>query len=67
VGITHNIEDRLKYHNGKRVRSTRNKAPWIVIYTESYGAIQDARNREKFLKSYEGVKEKREIISKNCK
>ena len=67
VGITRNIEDRINYHNSRRVKSTKNKAPWIVIHTEIYETLQEARNREKYLKSYKGVKEKREIIKKYCK
>ena len=62
VGITHDLTKRLEYHNSHRVKSTKKKAPWKLVYNERYNSIQEAREREKFLKSYKGVKEKREII-----
>ncbi|MFH0814883.1 MAG: GIY-YIG nuclease family protein [Candidatus Falkowbacteria bacterium] len=62
VGISMNIEQRLAEHNNGKVHSTKNKSPWKIIYQESHGDIKSARTREKHLKSYRGVGEKRKII-----
>jgi len=63
VGITSNLNERLKYHNSGRVRSTKNRIPFVMIYNEEYNTIGEARVREKYLKSYKGCKEKEDIIS----
>ena len=63
VGIAHDVGARINYHNAGRVKSTKNKVPWIVVYTESHKNVQEARNREKYFKSYKGVREKRQIIN----
>jgi len=65
VGITDNLQKRLDYHNNGRVFSTKNKRPWKIIYNEEHKNIKEAREREKYLKSYKGVGEKRRIIENN--
>lgn len=62
VGITSDVNKRLKYHNNGYVRSTKSRTPFILIYKEEYQEIGQARNREKFLKSYAGSAEKKNII-----
>ncbi|MEK7650830.1 MAG: GIY-YIG nuclease family protein [Patescibacteria group bacterium] len=54
VGITRDLADRLKRHNGGRNRSTKLSAPLIIIYTEKFESYSEARIREKFLKSGAG-------------
>ena len=63
VGISNHLIRRLSQHNTGKVRSTKSKIPWITIYIEEHKGIKSAREREKYLKSYKGVKEKREIIN----
>jgi putative endonuclease len=62
VGITGDVNKRLKYHNNGYVRSTKSRTPFILIYVEEYQEMSQARNREKFLKSYSGAGEKISII-----
>ncbi|TSD02658.1 MAG: excinuclease abc c subunit domain protein [Parcubacteria group bacterium Athens0714_16] len=62
VGITSDIEKRLKYHNSGRVNSTKHRIPFFVVYSERYPDRKCAREREVFLKSYKGSGEKRDII-----
>ncbi|MDD4333243.1 MAG: GIY-YIG nuclease family protein [Patescibacteria group bacterium] len=64
VGITHDVTKRLNEHNHGKSKFTSRKIPWIVIYIEQCPDIKSARKREKYLKSYSGVNEKREIIKK---
>lgn len=52
VGMTNNIERRLKEHNTGAVFSTKGYRPWKLIYTENCGNKRsEARKREKTLKS----------------
>ena len=62
VGMTQDIEYRLKYHNKGYVKSTKHRIPFKIVYNERYQTRIEARNREKYLKSYEGSKEKLVII-----
>lgn len=54
VGISRNLTRRFKEHNDKRVRSTKHRAPYTLIYTELQNSISEARVREKYLKSGSG-------------
>ena len=51
VGMTNDLERRLKEHNGKQNRSTKAYAPFILIYSEMVETRMDARKREIYLKS----------------
>ena len=54
VGITGDIDVRLKQHNAKKAKSTKAFVPWEVVYTEEYQTRAEARKREKYLKSAAG-------------
>ena len=62
VGLTKDIDQRLKYHNAGRVRSTSKRRPFKLVYKESFSSRVEAREREKYLKSYKGAKEKLNIL-----
>ena len=67
VGISRDVGVRLKSHNGGKVKSTRKKKPWIIIYKEEHPDLKSVLIRERYLKSYTGVKEKRKIIEQFTK
>jgi putative endonuclease len=54
VGITENIETRLKEHNSGKTRSTKAYMPWRIIYTEKFNLRIEARKREKYFKTAAG-------------
>ncbi len=54
VGMTNNLERRLKQHNAGRHSYTKRHLPWEIIYTEQYATLTAARTREKYLKSAAG-------------
>lgn len=62
LGITKDIENRLKKHNFGKVRSTKNRRPFEVVYTEMCENYEKARNREIEIKSYKGGNEFRKLI-----
>ena len=56
VGMTTNLDQRLREHNAGRSKFTSGHIPWIVIYTEQVDNSALARKREKYLKSAAGKK-----------
>ena len=65
TGTTTDVVSRLKVHNDGKVKSTRSWRPWVIIYTEEYSTLSEARKREWFLKyTPQGGKEKRKILEK---
>jgi putative endonuclease len=54
TGFTQDLERRLKEHNNGQSTFTSKYKPWEVIYTEKALNRQDARRREKYLKSAAG-------------
>lgn len=51
VGITDNIDRRILQHNTKKSKTTRFYSPFNLIYSEITDNRQNARKREKYLKS----------------
>ncbi|MGR3294128.1 MAG: GIY-YIG nuclease family protein [Candidatus Scalindua sp.] len=62
IGLSQDTEKRLKEHNAGRVKSTKPKRPWSLLYKESCATQLDARKREKYLKSAAGRRFRREIM-----
>jgi len=54
VGMTENLDERLERHNKGYVRSTKRFAPFKLIYSEICESGQQARDREKYIKSTSG-------------
>ncbi|MBI2454146.1 MAG: GIY-YIG nuclease family protein [Parcubacteria group bacterium] len=54
TGSTADLERRLTEHNaGWSVFSSRYR-PWVIVYREEYPTLEEARKREKYLKSSAG-------------
>ena len=62
-GLTQNINQRLDQHNKGKTKSTKAFRPWKLLYYESFNSREEARKREKYLKSGIG----RELINKIIK
>ena len=65
VGVTKNVENRLRQHNEGITPSTRYRKPFELIYKECYNSKREALKRERYLKSLEGSKEKK-LILEDC-
>lgn len=65
VGLTRDLETRIKEHNSGRTKSTKGYRPWVLFYSEKRDARLVARIREKELKSGAG-KEFLKNILKNA-
>lgn len=64
VGSSKDPEKRLnKEHNKGRVRYTKGRTPWLLLYKEAYLIRSEAIKRERFLKSGQGLKQLNQILS----
>ncbi|MEW6016006.1 MAG: GIY-YIG nuclease family protein [Candidatus Zixiibacteriota bacterium] len=52
IGVTANLEDRLKRHSAGRSKSTRSGGPWELRYKEEFTCRSEAMVRERELKSW---------------
>jgi putative endonuclease len=62
VGLTKDIDDRIRRHNSGYERTTRSYKPFKLIYTETYSERIKAREREKYLKSGVGKEFLKKLI-----
>ena len=53
-GSCEDLSIRLKKHNGRKVRSTKSRVPFILLYFEEFASRSEAYKRELFFKSKEG-------------
>ncbi len=56
VGSAENVTIRLAAHNAGKVRYTKGRKPWKLIYQEQFYTRSEAVKREKFLKTGQGRK-----------
>ena len=63
IGQTEDLAKRLKEHNDGRVRSTKNRLPFVLVKEENFNTRGEARRRENYLKKLKGGNEFRKIIS----
>ena len=65
IGQTNNITQRLEYHNRGKVKATKNRVPFKIIYYEEVKTRAEAMKREKYLKSLKGGNEFKKILKLN--
>lgn len=65
VGISKNVETRLKEHNHGKNRYTKAFMPWEVFYTEDHPDYAHAREREKYFKTASGKKYLKKLFHEN--
>jgi putative endonuclease len=54
IGFTHDLRKRFKEHNNGTSTYTKGRGPFELIYYEAYRNGEDARSREKQIKSGQG-------------
>jgi putative endonuclease len=54
IGSTGDLRERMREHNQGRVRSTAYRRPLRLIYYEACLNVDDARRRERYLKTGRG-------------
>ena len=63
VGLSENVDKRLKEHNEGQNKSTKPYIPWWVAHLEEYKTRNEARTREKYLKSASGRRWRKKNIN----
>lgn len=63
IGSTACIENRLKEHNNKKVRSTKNNLPLELIYSEEHNTRSEAQSREYQIKKWKSRKAIERLIN----
>jgi len=56
IGITNNLTRRIRDHNSGKNKSTAPYIPFDLNFKEEYYSYEEARKRERFLKSGQGRK-----------
>ena len=51
VGMTTDVERRIEEHNNAKTKSTKGWKPWKLFFFEEFPTREQARQREKYLKS----------------
>lgn len=64
LGSTDNLEKRINEHNSGNCKSTKYRRPLELIYKEDFKTLNEARIRERYLKSRTGRKELKSIFKK---
>ena len=65
IGMTsESPEERLRRHNAGRVKSTKGRQPFTLVYSERHQTAESARNREEFLKSGRGRSALRHLLGR---
>lgn len=64
VGSTGDLKQRLEYHRNKKVKSTKDKLPFELIYIESYESRSEAQTREYQIKKWKSRKAIERLINK---
>lgn len=67
VGYTKDLEKRLKKHNAGEVKSTKPYRPWNLVYYEAFISDEDAKQREKYLKTTKGRRTLRLMLQDTSK
>lgn len=51
IGCTKDLQNRFREHNDGRVKSTKDRRPFVLVHYEAFSNQQDAYGREKWLKT----------------
>jgi predicted GIY-YIG superfamily endonuclease len=54
IGSTNDLKDRVKLHNGGKVKSTKPHTPWRLVWYCAFVTEKEARNFELYLKTGSG-------------
>ena len=67
VGCTSNLKKRIERHKDGNVTATKLRRPLELVHAEIFQEKSVAFNRERFLKSLWGAREKKKLVDKYLK
>ena len=62
IGLTFNLENRIKRHNNGYENATKNRIPFNLLHYECFASRAEARKREKYFKSGIGRETLKELL-----
>lgn len=62
LGSTIDLKNRLLEHNNGQCLATKNRRPLTLIYSEEFETIDEARKRERYLKTAAGRRELKKLF-----
>ena len=65
TGSTDNLDRRLKQHNSGQVKSTNDRLPMKLLFTETFETLSEARKRELWWKSGAGRRKLKEYFEEH--
>ena len=65
VGSTTDIERRIEEHNRGKEKFTKTGMPWVIVYSEEFEILADARQRELQIKKQKSRKYIEQLIAAN--
>ena len=63
TGYSSGVDKRLFEHNSIKTESTKRRRPFELIYSEQYQSKDEAKKRERFLKSGKGREELKKLLN----
>lgn len=63
IGETADLDRRIFEHNEGWVKSTRDRRPLVIVYTETLESKSEGKKREKQIKAYKGGEAFKKLIS----
>jgi putative endonuclease len=63
IGHTIDLKQRLNSHNKGKVKSTKNKGPWKIVFSKQFQTKNEANKFELKIKSYKGGKAFKKLIN----
>ena len=67
IGFTHDLRRRITEHTKGLNRSTPAYAPWKLVYYEAHANEDDARRRERYLKTTSGDRAIKNMLREELK
>jgi len=64
IGQTNNWKLRIEKHNSQKVKSTKNRGIWKLIYKKGFKTRSEAMRHEEYLKSGAGRRYLKELLNR---
>jgi putative endonuclease len=65
IGSAEDLPARLAEHLRGHSPYTRNRGPWVLVYSEQHSLLADARRRERQIKSWKSHRSVQDLINQS--
>jgi putative endonuclease len=65
IGSAEDLPGRLAEHLRGHSPYTRNRGPWVLVYSEQHPVLAEARRRERQIKSWKSHRSVQELINQS--